>query len=160
MRVEKREFAWESSQFACPDHTRWVAWEFMRVDRIWPRVAKTLINDSHQNLSYTRKNAQVVTNLQQTCSQLVLCCSQLVLCCSQLVLCCSQLVLCCSQLVLCCSQLVDKLSQGCWTRQTCYKLFQQVLYSHDIAILLQPCVVNLVTFLLYHDCIRLVRTTL
>jgi hypothetical protein len=29
-----------------------------------------------------------------------------------------------------------------------------------ITILLQPCVVNLVTFLLYHDCIRLVRTTL
>ena len=24
---------------------------------------------------------------------------------------------------------------------------------------LQPCVVNLVTFLLYHDCIRLVRAT-
>jgi hypothetical protein len=35
--------------------------------------------------------------------------------------------------------------------------FQQVRYSHDITILLQPCVVNLVTFLLYHDCIRLVR---
>jgi hypothetical protein len=33
-------------------------------------------------------------------------------------------------------------------------------YSHDITILLQPCVINLVTFLLYHDCIRLVRTTL
>jgi hypothetical protein len=31
---------------------------------------------------------------------------------------------------------------------------------HDITILLQSCVVNLVTFLLYHDCIRLVRTTL
>ena len=40
------------------------------------------------------------------------------------------------------------------------KLFQQVRYSHDITILLQPCVVNLVTCLLYHDCIRLVRTTL
>jgi hypothetical protein len=26
-------------------------------------------------------------------------------------------------------------------------LFQQVRYSHDIAVLLQPCVVNLVTFL-------------
>jgi hypothetical protein len=35
------------------------------------------------------------------------------------------------------------------------RLFQHV---HDITILLQPCVVNLVTFLLYHDCIRLVRT--
>jgi hypothetical protein len=42
------------------------------------------------------------------------------------------------------------------------RLFQQDRYSHDITILLlQPCVVNLVTFLLYHDCIiRLVRATL
>jgi hypothetical protein len=40
------------------------------------------------------------------------------------------------------------------------RLFQQVRYSHDITILLQPCVVNLVTFLLYYDCIRLVGTTL
>jgi hypothetical protein len=32
--------------------------------------------------------------------------------------------------------------------------------SRDITILLQPCVVNLATFLLYHDCIRRVRTTL
>jgi hypothetical protein len=38
------------------------------------------------------------------------------------------------------------------------RLFQQVRYSHDITILLKPCVVNLVTFLLYHHCIRLVRT--
>jgi hypothetical protein len=36
-------------------------------------------------------------------------------------------------------------------------LFQQVQYSHDMTILLQPCVVNLVTLLLYHDCIGLVR---
>ena len=40
------------------------------------------------------------------------------------------------------------------------RLFQQGCYSHDITILLQPCVVNLVTSLLYHDCIRLVRITL
>jgi hypothetical protein len=40
------------------------------------------------------------------------------------------------------------------------RLFQQVRYSHGITILLQSCIVNLVTFLLYHDCIRLVRTTL
>ena len=39
------------------------------------------------------------------------------------------------------------------------RLFQQVCYNHDITILLQPCVVNLVRFLLYHDCTRLVRTT-
>jgi hypothetical protein len=40
------------------------------------------------------------------------------------------------------------------------RLFQQVRYSHDITILLQPCTVNLVNFLLCHDCIRAVRTTL
>ena len=32
------------------------------------------------------------------------------------------------------------------------RLFQQVRYGHGITILLQPCVVNLVTFLLYCDC--------
>ena len=32
--------------------------------------------------------------------------------------------------------------------------FQQSCYNHNITILLQPCVINLVTFL--HDCIRLV----
>jgi hypothetical protein len=37
------------------------------------------------------------------------------------------------------------------------RLFQQVRYSHDIAVLLQPCVVNLVTFLLYHDCTDLLE---
>ena len=36
------------------------------------------------------------------------------------------------------------------------RLFQQVRYSPDITIFLQPCIVNLVTFLLYHDCIRLI----
>jgi hypothetical protein len=40
------------------------------------------------------------------------------------------------------------------------RLFQQVRYSHDITILLKSCVVNLVTFLLCHDCIKLVKTTL
>ena len=40
------------------------------------------------------------------------------------------------------------------------RLFQQVRYIHDITIFLQPCLINLVTFLLYRDCIRLVRTTL
>ena len=40
------------------------------------------------------------------------------------------------------------------------RLFQQGCCNHDITILLQPCVVNLLTLLLYHDCIRLVRATL
>jgi hypothetical protein len=34
------------------------------------------------------------------------------------------------------------------------RLFQQVRYSHDITILLQPCCANLVTFSLYHACIN------
>ena len=38
------------------------------------------------------------------------------------------------------------------------RLFQQIRYSYDITIVLQPCIVNIVT--LYHDRIRLVRTTL
>ena len=40
------------------------------------------------------------------------------------------------------------------------RLFQQFRYSHDITILLQPGVVNLVTLLLYHNYIRIVRTVL
>ena len=40
------------------------------------------------------------------------------------------------------------------------RLFQQGCYDKDMTILLQPCVANLVTFLLYHDYIRIVRTTL
>ena len=39
-------------------------------------------------------------------------------------------------------------------------LFQQACYNHDITILLQSHVVDLVTFLLHHDCIRIVKTTL
>ena len=31
------------------------------------------------------------------------------------------------------------------------RLFQQGCYNHDIIIFLQPCVVNLVTFLFYHS---------
>jgi hypothetical protein len=58
-----------------------------------------------------------------------------------------------NKLLTTCSKLVDII-------RLVARLFQQVRYSHDITILLQPCVVNLVTFLLYHDCIRLVRTTL
>jgi hypothetical protein len=75
-----------------------------------------------------------------------------------------------------CSMSVNKLCSHCLSqivnkfRTTCNnlvdiirlvaRLFQQVRHSDDITILLQPCVVNHVTFLLYHDCIRLVRTTL
>jgi hypothetical protein len=37
------------------------------------------------------------------------------------------------------------------------RLFQQIRYIHDITILLQPCVVNNVASLLYHDCISLLE---
>jgi hypothetical protein len=70
----------------------------------------------------------------------------------------SQLVPSCQQvwnkLLIICNNVVDII-------RLVARLFQQVRYNHDITILLQPCVVDLVTtFLLYHDCIRLVRTTL
>ena len=58
-----------------------------------------------------------------------------------------------NKLLTTCSKLVDII-------RLVTRLFQQGCYNHDITILLPPCVVNLVTFLLYHDCIRLVRTTL
>jgi hypothetical protein len=63
----------------------------------------------------------------------------------------------CNKLLTACNKLVDII-------RLVTRLFQQVRYSHDITIeitiLLKPCVVTLVTFSLYHDCIRLVRTTL
>ena len=40
------------------------------------------------------------------------------------------------------------------------RLFRQGCYNRDVTILPQPCVVNLVTFLLYHACIRLSRIIL
>ena len=90
--------------------------------------------------------ANIITNLIYTCkiSHLVASCQQPV---SKL---CSH---CLSQvwnkLLTTCDNLVDII-------RLVTRLFQQVCYSLDITILLQPCVVNLVTFLSYHDCIRLV----
>ena len=49
-----------------------------------------------------------------------------------------------NKLITICNNLVD-------IARLVARLFQQVRYSYDITILLQPCVVNLVTFLLYHD---------
>ena len=67
-------------------------------------------------------------------------------------------------LLACMSQFVNKFGTSCYKFDDIIRLvarlFQQVRYSPDITILLQLCVVNLVTFLLYHDCIRLVRTPL
>jgi hypothetical protein len=48
---------------------------------------------------------------------------------------------------------IDIISMGCFNKS-------DTVMSHDITILLKPCFVNLVTFLLYHDCIGLVRTTM
>jgi hypothetical protein len=38
-----------------------------------------------------------------------------------------------------CPKLSTSLEQTCWYYQTVTRLFQQVRYSHDITILLQPC---------------------
>jgi hypothetical protein len=63
-----------------------------------------------------------------------------------------------------CQQVWNKLLTTCNNLVDVFRfvarLFQQVRYSHDTTILLQSCVINLVTFLLSHDCIRCVRTTL
>jgi hypothetical protein len=66
---------------------------------------------------YTRKKfAQVVTNLQQTCSNVVpTTCQQDVF------------ALLVPSLWTSCQRLVDNLLQGCWAQQTCYKLFQQLV---------------------------------
>ena len=69
-----------------------------------------------------------------------------------------------ARLVTSCQQVWNKLLTTCNKLvdivRIVTRLFQQGCYNHDITILLQPCVVNLVTFLLYYDCIRLVRNNL
>jgi hypothetical protein len=67
-------------------------------------------------LSDTTRNAQVVTNLQQTCSNAVpTTCQQDVF---------AVLV---PSLLTSCQWLVDNLLQGCWGQQTCYELLQQLV---------------------------------
>jgi hypothetical protein len=71
---------------------------------------------THQLLIHTRKNAQVVTNLQQTCSNAVpTTCQQDIF------------ALLVPSLLTSCQRLVDNLLQGCWAQQTCYNLFQQLV---------------------------------
>ena len=69
-----------------------------------------------------------------------------------------------ARLVTSCQQVWNKLLTTCNNLvdiiRLVTRLYQQGCYNHDVTILLQPCVVNLVTFLLYHDCIRLVGTIL
>ena len=92
---------------------------------------------------YTRvKISQLVTSLQTSRQQVVF---------ARLITSCQQQVW--NKLLTTCNNFVDII-------RLVTRLFQQGCYNHDITILLQPCVVNLVTFLIYHDCIRLVRTTL
>ena len=100
------------------------------------RFTGTLRNvDTHVKIS------QLVASLQTSRQQVVF---------ARLVTSCQQVW---NKLLTTCNNLVDIV-------RLVTRLFQQGCYSHDITILLQPCDVNLVTFLLYHDCIRLVRTTL
>jgi hypothetical protein len=80
--------------------------------------ARKILNLSkfYKSTNYKRKNAQVVTNLQQTCSNAVpTTCQQDVF------------ALLVPSLLTSCQRLVDDLLQGCWSQQTCYKLFQQLV---------------------------------
>ena len=87
------------------------------------------------------KISQLVASLQTSCQQVVF---------AWLVTSCQQVW---NKLLTTCNNLVDII-------RFVTRLFQQGCYNHDMTILLQPCVVNLVTFLLYRDCIRLVGTIL
>ena len=87
------------------------------------------------------KISQLVTSLQTSRQQVVF---------APLVTTCQQVW---NKLLTTCNNLVDIV-------RLVTRLLQQGCYNNGVTILLQPCVVNLVTFLLYHDCIRLVRTTL
>ena len=80
------------------------------------------------NTTYTRKNAQVVTNLQQTCSNAVpTTCQQDVF------------ALLVPSLLTSCQRLVDNLLQGCWAQQTCYKLCQQLVIIQQFNNLSTSC---------------------
>jgi hypothetical protein len=77
---------------------------------------------------YTRKNAQVVIHLQQTCSNAIpTTCQQDVF------------ALLVPSLLTSFQQLVDNLLQGCWAQQTFYKLSQQLVIVLQINKLLTSC---------------------
>ena len=63
-----------------------------------------------------------------------------------------------------CLQVWNKLLRTCNNLVDIMRVFtrlcQQGCYNHDIRILVQPCVVTVVTVLFYHDCIRVIRKTL
>ena len=105
------------------------------------KPAADLLQLAHFWLCTHAKISQLVASLQTSRQQVVF---------ARLVTSCQQVW---NKLLTTCNNLVDIV-------KIVTRLFQQGCYSHDITILLQPCLVNLVTFLLYHDCIRPVRTTL
>ena len=115
---------------------------------------------------YTHKNAQVVTSLPTSCYKSVHKFSTTQIKISQLVasLQTSRQQVVFARLVTSCQQVWNKLLTTCNNLvdivRLVTRLFPQGCYNHDLTILLQPCVVNLVTFLLHHDCVTLVRTTL
>ena len=84
------------------------------------------------------KISQLVASLQTSCQQVVF---------ARLVTSCQQVW---NKLLTTCNNLVDII-------RLVTRLFQQDCYNHDITIFLQLCLVNLATFLLYHDCTRLVH---
>jgi hypothetical protein len=106
----------------------------------------------HQAICSMQLAMIIMKNTQAKVSHLV---ASLPTCCQQVVF--ALLVPSCQQvwnkLLTTCNNLVDII-------RLVARLFQQVRCSHEKTILLQPCVVKLITFLLYHDYIRLVRTTL
>jgi hypothetical protein len=81
-------------------------------------AGQSIPSTNSTDIRYTRKNAQVVTNLQQTCSNAVpTTCQQVVF---------SLLV---PSLLASCQRLVDNLLQACCrAQQTCHKLFQQLVF--------------------------------
>ena len=105
---------------ACSYELAWLAMLFLYVFEIWftwGPLERGDISPSRAQmnaLTHVSKNTQVVTNLQQTCSNVVpTTCQQDVF------------ALLVPSLLTTCQRLVDNLLQSCWAQQTCYKLFQQ-----------------------------------
>ena len=99
---------------------------------------------SNSSFSTHVKMSQLVASLQTSRQQVVF---------ARLVKSCQQVW---NKLLTTCNNLVD-------TVRLVTRLFQQACYNHDITILLQPCVVNLETFLLsclYQTCLNNLVTSL
>jgi hypothetical protein len=131
------------------------SWHIMTVSDLLEHYLAT-------SLTISTSLLQVVNSLFQTCWQLAGTCIKISHLVASLLTSRQQVVF--ALLVPTCQQVWNKLLTTCNNLVDIIRLvamlFQQVRCSLDITILSQPCVVNLVTFLLYHDCIRLVRTTL